>query len=176
MEVVKEQDNKDLKNTSKSAGGARVGAGRKKGGINSDGKDRLEALKQFKDRVAANLDRLFNAQLNLAQGTTYMYRVEMRVNKQGKEYEAHELVTDPEEIKQALDRGLEESNGVNYYYITTKDPDNKAIDSMIDRTFGKPQQAMDLTTNNKDFTVSFFNYLSGDKKEKDTSKDTEKYI
>jgi hypothetical protein len=125
-------------------GGVRPGSGRPKGSMNDETRERMEALKQFKNRVAVNVDKLFNSQLSIAVGRQYLYRIDEieKTNAAGKKYtvKEHVLVTDPDEIQKALDDELR--NGEDYYYITTKDPDNKAIDSLLDRTYGKPEQAV----------------------------------
>ena len=54
------------------------------------------------------------------------------------------LITSQEEIERYLAGDYDESE--EYYYITTEKPDNKAIDSLLDRTFGKAQQSVDLTS------------------------------
>jgi hypothetical protein len=102
--------------------------------------EKQEALKRFQERVRAHVDPLFESQLTLARGMTYLFRVDKI--KRGKEIiEKHVVVDDPEEIRQYLDDEVDEDT---YYYITTKDPDNKAIDSLLDRTFGKAPQSVDI--------------------------------
>jgi hypothetical protein len=48
----------------------------------------------------------------------------------------HVLVSDPTEIRQFLDDPMM-TNGDDYYYISVKEPDTKAIDSLMDRLLGK---------------------------------------
>ncbi len=131
-------------------GGKREGSGRPEGSLNKKTLERKVALDAFKDRVVKNANKLFNAQLGLAVGVQYLFRIDEveKTNAQGKTYKTkeHVLVTDPDEIKEALDNEL--VNGEDYYYITTKTPDNKAIDSMFDRTFGKAKETLELENNN----------------------------
>ena len=124
-------------------GGARPGAGRKPGGMNQKTKDRMRILKAYQDRIAHHADTLFNAQFGLAKGQMYLYRIEETGSGKDKKRE-HVLVTSPEEIKQVLDETDGAGGAVdgNYYYITTKEPDPRAIDSMLDRAFGKPIQVL----------------------------------
>lgn len=136
-----------VKKTPKKNGGARPGAGRKKGGMNDRTRERLEALKLFKDRVAQHVNVLFDAQINLARGLAFMYRIDEEENSRGQMVKKHVLVTDPKEIQKALDEGLIDTD---YYYITTEKPDNRAIDSLLDRGFGKPEQSVDLTSKGKE--------------------------
>lgn len=129
-------------NNQSNRGGVRPGAGRKPGAESETTKIRRKALQEFRDRVSAQVHSLLDAQLNLAKGVSYMYRIDEieKTGSNGKKYIAkeHVLVTDPEEIKHALDDDL--VNGEDYYYITTKTPDNKALDSVLDRTFGRATQ------------------------------------
>jgi hypothetical protein len=133
-----------LKNQPKKQGGARPGAGRKAGGTNESTKLRRASLKEFRRRVSLHADELFNAQYSLARGITFLYRIdEVEVN--GKKKRQHIRVTDPDEIKDALDNIEAGENGTgdnDYYYITTEKPDNKAIDSLLDRTFGRAVQGV----------------------------------
>lgn len=127
----------------KKRGGARKGSGRKKGQIDKTTLERLHVLMAYKQRILKNADKLFNAQNALAQGVTYLYRVDETGEGKNKKRE-HILVTEPDEIKEVLDETDGAGGTVNesYYYITTKQPDNKAIDSLLDRVFGKSTQVI----------------------------------
>lgn len=113
-------------------------------------------LKEFKDKVMHSVNVLFNAQLHIATGQTYLYKIEKELQiglKGGKKYvnSSPTLVINPDEIETYL-QGLIDCGNMEakddpnptYYYITTKDPDNKAIDSLLDRTFDKPKQAVGM--------------------------------
>ncbi len=52
-------------------------------------------------------------------------------------------MTDADEIMAYVDGDADRDA---YYYITTKLPDNKAIDSLLDRTFGKAEGKLDVTS------------------------------
>ncbi len=134
-----------LKNKS-NLGGARPGAGRKKGGMNKATLERMQVEKEFKQRVLKNADRLFDAQFSLAQGLSYLFVIRTETDKKGNNHKLKpELITNPIIIKEFLDGEYEDSED-EYYFITTKTPENKAIDSLLDRTFGKAQQNVDLTS------------------------------
>ena len=63
----------------------------------------------------------------------------------GKEVKSKpELVTNQTEIEEYL--AGEYEDGDDYYFITTTTPDNRALDSLIDRVFGKAQQKVDVTS------------------------------
>ena len=127
-------------------GGKREGAGRKKGSVTTKTLERRKAEEALHGRILSAVDRIFNAQLALAEGTTYLYRID-EVGKGKEKRREHVLVTDPEEIKQVLDEtdGAAGTTDNGYYVITTKAPDNKAIDSMLDRVFGKATQKTEVT-------------------------------
>lgn len=124
----------------KTRGGARKGAGRKKGGKNKSTLLRERAEAEYRSRVVALTDKLMDRQLQLAQGCSYLYRIDK--DEKGKQKKP-ELVTDPEEIRSFLADEVSESS---YYYITTEKPDLKSIQDMFDRTYGKAQSSVDLTS------------------------------
>ncbi len=137
--------------------------GRPKG---SKGKATLikEAAKNhFDKRVLKLNDRLINAQTSLAIGQTFLYKIEKEFIKTGENKDGSdkgywknlkpELVESQDEIESYLER-LAENNGsldddsdesAAYYFLTTKEPDNKAIDSLRDRTFGKAKESLEIT-------------------------------
>jgi hypothetical protein len=93
-------------------------------------------------------NRIFNAQLALAEGCTYIYEVIETGEGKSKKSE-HVLVTDPDRIKAFLDEsggdtGAMLSDG-RYMFITTEKPDGKMIADIFDRAFGKPMQAIEVT-------------------------------
>lgn len=130
-------------------GGKRPGAGRKKGGKNAATLEKEAVYAAYRQRVMQNADLLLDSQLHLAKGLTYLYKIEKKKKvgpRGGVSYEAQRpvLVTDPEEMRAYIEGTLVEGDaedendpGATYYYLTAKDPDNRAIDSMLDRSFGK---------------------------------------
>ena len=146
-------------------GGARPNSGPKKGAVYAKTLEKRAAIEEFRKRVRKNLDKIYNSQLNLALGRTYVYEIVETGSGKDKKRE-HVLVTDPDEIREVLDNGsgtLDDS----YYYITTKDPDNKAIDSLLDRAFGKAQQSLDHTTGGESINKILVEFIDG--KPKDNS-------
>lgn len=92
---------------------------------------------EFKQRVAFSSHKLLNAQMSLALGTQFLYkRVETWEEGKKEPVFKHVLVNDPTEIRQFLDDPMM-TNGKDYYYISTKEPDQKSIDSLLDRLLGK---------------------------------------
>lgn len=122
-----------------SWGGKRPGAGRPQGKANAATIERAAIKRALQDRVAQHVDRLFHAQMTLAEGVTYLYRIDQ--DSKGKNLPAVR-VDDPGEIKAFIDG---EVDGDSYYYITTDRPDNRAIDSLLDRAFGKADQKLEAS-------------------------------
>lgn len=129
-------------------GGKRPGAGRPKGGKNKATLEKQKVQEAFNQRVMQKADVLFNAQLTLALGSMKVFRID-ETEQDGKTKREHVHVTDPEEIKALLD----EHDGLNgvvdgvYYYFVDVSPDNKAIDSMLNRVFGRATEHKDITSN-----------------------------
>jgi len=135
-------------------GGKRPGAGRPKGRQGKKTLEQLAVAEAFNQRVLKQADQLFNAQLGLAVGSVRIFRVEESKDKDGKTKREHVPVTDVCEIKEVLDENGGESGVVNdtYYLITAVIPDNRAIDSMLNRAIGKPKDSVDLNINVADLT------------------------
>lgn len=128
-------------------GGARKGAGRVKHSKNKATIDREEAARQFKERVAKHVDKLFNSQMDLAVGEKYlMVKTTTGTGKNRKT--TVEIVTDPELIKDYIDSGESYTFGEEneYYFMTTKAANNMALDSLLNRSFGKAAEKLDITT------------------------------
>lgn len=130
----------------KRRGGARPGAGRPKGSISKVRRTAKEAKERFIERVQDNVDTLFNAQLSLAKGEQHLF-VKYHVGE-GKERRAYvDIVTDPETIAEYLnDYGetLNQQSDDEYYYISTRPANNQAIDSMLNRAFGKAPEKIEI--------------------------------
>lgn len=132
-------------------GGARPGAGRKPGKMEAGTIARMKALEKYKKRVMSQTTRLLDAQLTLARGVTTLWRIpkeiEVKRNRQGEEYELEkrgkpEMVTSQLVVAQYLAGDFEKDPKADYFFITTDKPDNRALDSMLDRTYGKATQPL----------------------------------
>lgn len=129
------EDNLENSENKSSWGGARPNSGRPVGSENAETKLRREAEKLMKDRIVRNTDALLNAQLALARGESSLYRI--YYTGTGKDRKKHvDIVTDQETITAFLADELEDTDD-EYYYIATKSPDARSIDSLLDRTYGK---------------------------------------
>lgn len=149
------QSNEQPKITGK--GGKRPGAGRKKGKKTAKTLEREAILKAFRERAMKHADILFDAQLTLARGQTFLFKIEKELQigpKGGKRYVSSrpKLVTTQSEIEDYLAGTIESGNEddendpqATYYYITGKEPNNQAIDALLDRTFGKAVNRTELT-------------------------------
>lgn len=122
-------------------GGKREGAGRPKGSHDKATLEKQKVAEAFNQRVMVKADALFNAQLSLAVGSQKVFRIN-ETGEGSKAKREHVLVTDPDEIKALLDEHDGSAGVVDgvFYYFTTVTPDNKAIDSMLNRTLGKAME------------------------------------
>lgn len=101
----------------------------------------------FNQRVMTQADALFNAQLSLAVGSVQVFRVDEEETENGKIKRIHTLVTNPAEIKQVLDAhdGGAGIVGQSYYFVSELPPQNIAIESMFNRTLGKPKDTVETS-------------------------------
>lgn len=130
LENLKRKSNKNP-----NYGGARPGAGRKKGGHDQHTVAARKATEMYVARVAQNAGKLFNAQLDKALGEKFL----MREHKNGNGKLIVDIVTSPKIIQQYLDGTLETGND-DYYYITTRPAHNGAITDLLNRGLGKPTE------------------------------------
>ena len=128
-------------------------AGRPLGAKSSETLQKDAMLKAFKEKGMKAMNVLFNSQLHLARGQTFLYKIEKEVIigvKGGKSIRLKppRLVTSQDEIEEYLTREVDISNGAfevlgpedTYYFITAKEPSIQASESILDRTFGKAIQ------------------------------------
>ncbi len=120
--------------------------GRPKGRKNEATIEKERELNAVKQRIMKNAQRIIDSQLSLSQGQQFLYRID--TNKKGIKSKPV-LITDSEEIANYLDGEFGDGESLNteteYYFITTKEPNNMAADSMLNRAFGKPTENMELT-------------------------------
>jgi hypothetical protein len=126
--------------------------GRPKGSKNKATLEQQAVQEAYNQRVMQKADDLFHAQLTLALGSVRFFRVE-EVGDGKNTKRVHVLVTDTDKIKTVLDEtdgtdGAGTTIGEDYYFVTHILPDNKAIDSMLNRALGKPKDTLDI--GNKD--------------------------
>lgn len=103
-----------------------------------------KALEQLQQDILRDLKELYLAGRKSATGLMVMYqRKKVKNKKTGKWERTGELVrvSDPNRIEELL-RGPGE--GEDWYYISAKDPNIQAFNSLLDRTFGKPKESIEL--------------------------------
>lgn len=128
-------------------GGARPGAGGGKGYKQPKTLDREAARKFMQAYILKQLEPLLQAQSSLARGLQFVYKIVEHKDDKGKTYKRENVqLTDPEEIRHALDviKEFVDPDENEYYYLTSKAPDIRAVDSMLDRTFGKATQSLEF--------------------------------
>jgi hypothetical protein len=132
-----------------ASGGKRPGAGRKKGSHRKITLEKMAVQEAFNQRVLTQADALFNAQLALAVGSIKVFRIDEEEDANGKIKKVHTLVTDADEIKAVLDtnEGGAGMVGESYYFVSDVMPQNIAVESMLNRTLGKPKESVDVTSN-----------------------------
>jgi len=125
----------------KKNGGARPNSGPKLGAKYKKTIEKEIELAYIKERVSRAKDVLIDSQLSLARGLSYLYRIDK--DEKGKNKKP-ELVTAQYEIEAYLSGETDEDS---YYYITTIKPENNAIDSLLDRSVGKPKETHQIEGN-----------------------------
>lgn len=142
-------------------GGKRPGAGRPKGSVLPKTLERHKVLEAMRQRIMNKADLLTDKQLSLAVGQQFLYKIEKEFINLGTDKKGNKkgywknkrpkLVTDEWEIRAYLENLVDVANGdveddqdegATYYYITAKEPSNQALDSMLDRTFGRAAQPL----------------------------------
>jgi hypothetical protein len=151
----------------KGRGGPRPGSGRPKGKKSPATLTREEALRQFRERVAKNTSKLLNAQMTLAMGTQMLFVI--HTDSKGTRRKP-EMITDTETISRFLDENegvdgvmsnkhAEGSKAEDYYFMTTALPNNQALESLLNRTYGKAQENIDLTSQGEKLKGAIVGYV-----------------
>jgi len=124
-------------------GGYRPTGGRKKGSKDKRTIDKETAEAEMKMRILKSLRSLVNSQMSLAKGVQYLYRIDKKFNEKTGNYTDSKavLVSNSEEIEAYLTRDYNQKD--KYYFITSEKPDNSALNSLLDRVFGKATQAIE---------------------------------
>jgi len=145
METVVKIDKRKLKRSPKEV--ARIREMASKGGKAKLGAkhkttiDRENVLNLAKDIIAGRTQKLIDTQTMLALGTIKIFRIRYEFIGKKRVAQKPELVSDDETIKEVLYHeyadGEDPSDDSEYFFVTTKDPENQAIKDLLDRTFGK---------------------------------------
>lgn len=89
--------------------------------------------------------RILDAQFSLASGQQFLYCITTTKDEKGRETRSKPELVTSESVISAYLNGDYEGDDEEYYFITTKEPNNQAIDSMFNRAFGKPTESHELT-------------------------------
>lgn len=123
-------------------------AGRKKGKKNAVTLEREAVQKAIQEQIMQQAEVLVRSAMIPAKGMNFIYRIDEIKNKQGKVVGTkHRIVKNQEEIAMALDKMAEggyDPDG-EFYYVTTREPNHKAIQMLLDRALGKSKESIELS-------------------------------
>lgn len=126
-------------------------AGRKPGTLNASTLEKMAVQKQFQQKVLGVADLLFKKKLQLAIGQGFLYKIEKYYIGTGNNRTMHrkppKLVTDQYEFEIGLEEALKGGHDIEdidqtYYFFTTKEPNNQAIEDLLDRGLGRVATAI----------------------------------
>lgn len=113
-------------------------------------KERIQ--KSIDQIIMGKAEQIIKATLIPALGMNFVYRIDDEIDVKGRVISRkHILVTDPEEIAEALDQ-MEEGGthpDEKYYYVTAKAPEYKAGESLLNRLLGKPKESLAVEVEHK---------------------------
>lgn len=133
----------------------KVKGGRPPGAKSHTTIEREAIMAQVKTRIANQAQRIVDAQMSIALGQQFLYKI--HTNSKGIREKA-ELITDEWKIRAYLNGEFDYNDEGDYYFITTKEPINSAIDSMLDRTFGKATQPISGDGPDGEIVVKMIHY------------------
>ncbi len=133
-------------------GVATLGGQARKGTKNKSTIDREKQIERYKDLTASRTKTIWSSQMILAMGSIKVFRIDTETIGEGKNAKRIRkrpvLVESLEEIIDALDyeyaHGENPSDEDMYYFVTTKDPDGMVMKDLLDRTFGKAKESVDV--------------------------------
>jgi hypothetical protein len=152
-------------------GGKRPGAGRKPGSKSAKTLERERVFAALAQRIMTRADRILDSQMILANGQQILYKIEKEWVSTGAPKKSGEksgfwrpknpeLVASEWEIRDYIENFAEHEGvytlddpndqSATYYFITVKEPSNRAIDSMLNRALGKAINHVDLTSDGKE--------------------------
>ena len=136
--------------------------GRPKGKLLQKTIDRIKVLEQIRNRASSIAGSLLGAQALIAMGTHTLMRIDEDVSYRETGVDKSEapkkskyvtkkfsVVTDPDEIKTVFNT-FEDIDGSGivdgkYYFVTHKEPQNNAIESIFNRTWGRPTESIEVS-------------------------------
>lgn len=146
--------------------------GRPKGSLSKRTLNKMKVQKRIEQRYMRVADAIATAQIHIATGQTFLYKIEKEwiktgTKKTGKGDDAviedtgywrskkPVQVTSQFEIETYLERVVDEENGEaepyeegeTYFFITAKEPNNEALKDIQNRVYGKPKETLDVNQN-----------------------------
>jgi hypothetical protein len=137
--------------------------GRPKGALSKRTLNKMKVQKRIEQRYMRVADAIATAQIHIATGQTFLYKIEKEwiktgVNKKTGEENGYWRSKKPVqvesqfEIETYLERLVDEENGEaepyeegeTYFFITAKEPNNEALKDIQNRIFGKPKETLDV--------------------------------
>jgi len=123
--------------------------GRPKGVKSPQTLEKERVLHEVRQRIMNKAHRLVDSQMSIATGQQFLYVIKTETLNGKKIKKRPELITDELIIRDYLDGEFGDGESINddesYYFITTKEPNNIALDSMLDRAFGRSAQRIEMT-------------------------------
>ena len=114
-----------------------------------------EIIKDLKQRIFGSMTHLFNAARTSAVGHQVLFRIDTKIDDNGKKYRSEPIVVkDLAEISAYVDRlqrfedgtigtVQDESDDTKYYFMTIREPDIRAFNALVDRGLGKVKETIE---------------------------------
>lgn len=115
-------------------GGARAGAGKKKGSKHASTLSKEKARELAREIITREMEPMIHAQIAHACGINHFFLRDPKTKQ-------FVRITDPKAIETALNSGDEGS----YYWIFTKDPSVQAFTDLLNRALDKPAEQIKHT-------------------------------
>ena len=125
--------------------------GRKPGSVSAATLEKIAVGKVLQQKILGVADTLFKKKLQLACGQSFLYKIEKYWEGEGKSKKLRQkppkLVTSASEIEEHLQEAItsdydHDDYESTYYFITTKEPNNAAIEDLLDRGLGRVAQSI----------------------------------
>lgn len=152
-------------------------AGRPKGSKDAKTLEREAIQKAYDQRVFKIANHILNKQLLLANGQTFLYKIEKYYETVGKSKvlrrKPPKLVETQWEIEMFLNGEIESADlndrDDTYYYMTAKEPNAHVLDSLLDRALGISKKVKDEFGDDEG-PVTQIIFIGNDSKTKRTAK------
>lgn len=111
--------------------------GTKKGTVQKGTLNKELSERKMKQMIMSKTPDLIRAGFSVAMGTIFVYKIDSVLKRAV-------LLTDPDQIAFAIEQITFQGGGTarEYFYATTKEPDHKAIEMLLNRAYGKPKESI----------------------------------